>query len=394
MDDKPLLIRSLATISALGASRSEVAESLRCPRANPSKVGERAVFRVSEAGERLLRREAESSAKQSLDRAVLLALATARETVQALAAPADLQCVSIGSARGAAASLESTILQHQEGLIPLAPETSPRTTAGGITSWVVQDLMREHQVREGVAAIGTSMTCTSAFHSLLVAKAFVESGMAERALFGGTESCLTPYTIAQLVALRIYSSADSQWPCRPCFSTEQRTNSAVLGEGAGTALLCRGEDYQDGDMQLLGLGWSLEAAPSATGISEDGAGFELAMQRAVSGLPSGLSVDAVVLHAPGTARGDAAELSAVRRLLGSVPVCSTKHLTGHTYGASGMISLALAQWLLYGGGWAGFPYATTEGSTSFESPRTVLINTAGFGGNCISTVVALPARAR
>lgn len=390
MDRKPLLIRALATISPLGASKREVSDSLRRTTPKPSRLGERAIFRLSESGEEALRSEASQSSKRSLDRAVLLALAAAKQTLGILSPEEQVQCVSIGSARGATASLESTVLQHERGEHPLSPETSPNTTAGGLTSWVAQEIRRNTAVGAGVAAVGTSMTCTSAFHSLLVAKAFIDSGMAERALFGGTESCLTPYTLAQLSALRIYSQEFTDYPCRPLFSSDQRVNSVVLGEGAGTALLCRDESYREGDIALIGIGWSLEAAPSATGISEDGAGFELAMQRALLALPTGRSVDAVVLHAPGTAKGDSAELKAVQRLLGAVPVCTTKHLTGHTYGASGMVSLAMAQWLLEGGEWGGFPYPTAATNCRFERPRTVLVNTAGFGGNSISLVVASP----
>lgn len=390
MNKKPLLIRGLATISPLGASRPEISESLRRGTPNLSQLGERAIFRLTDSGEASILNEASHSSKRSLDRAVLLALAAAKHTLGTLSAEWQVQCVSIGSARGATTSLESTILQHQLGVVPLSPETSPKTTAGGLTSWVAQELCRNRASGAGVASVGTSMTCTSALHSLLVAKAFIDAGMAELAVFGGTESCLTPYTLAQLAALRIYSQERTDWPCRPCCSSDQRVNSVVLGEGAGTALLCRDHRYRADDMALLGIGWSLEATPSATGISEDGAGFELAMQRAVSSLPAGIAVDAVILHAPGTVKGDAAELRAVDRLLGSVPVCTTKHLTGHTYGASGMVSLAMAQWLLEGGGWEGFPYPTTAGNCRFEHPRTVLVNTAGFGGNSISVIVSKP----
>lgn len=388
MDKKPLLIRGLATISPLGASRLEVSDSLRRAIASPSDLEGKPVFRLTDAGEDLVTQAASQSGKRSLDRAVLLALAAVRETAKSLDVGETVECVSIGSARGATTALEGTVVQHHAGKVPLSPETSPRTTAGGITSWVAQEVLKIPQAAAAVAAVGTSMTCTSALHSLLVAKAFIDSGMAKRALFGGTESCLTPYTLAQLTALRIYSQQPGQWPCRPCSAAEQRVNSVVLGEGAGTALLCRDDSFKAGDMAVLGLGWSLEAAPSATGISEDGAGFELAMRRALSELPAGVSIDAVIMHAPGTAKGDGAELSAVQRLLGQVPVCSTKHLTGHTYGASGMVSLAMAQWLLAGGGWDGFPYQSTAQSSRFEAPRTLLLNTAGFGGNSISLVVS------
>jgi len=231
------------------------------------------------------------------------------------------------------------------------------------------------------------MTCTSALHSLMVAHAFIRSGMASAALFGGTESCLTEYTIAQLKALRI-ASRGGEWPCTPCLRAERAGNSVTLGEAAGCAYLMKADGTTlPGDMRLLGLGWSLESTPSATGISEDGEGFETAMRNATSALDPGRRVDCVILHAPGTNKGDEAELRAVRRVLPEAPLCTTKHLTGHTYGASGMVSLLLAQALLGGAGWPGFPYPSQANSGAFEAPKTVLINTAGFGGNSISVIV-------
>ena len=117
------------------------------------------------------------------------------------------------------------------------------------------------------------------------------------------------------------------------------------------------------------------------------------MRMACAGLPSGRVVDAVVVHAPGSIKGDEAELSAVSRVFGDgICVCSTKHLSGHTYGASGMISLALAQALLEGAPWRGFPYESVVGGGAVGSIRTALINTAGFGGNSVSLIVGLKGR--
>jgi 3-oxoacyl-(acyl-carrier-protein) synthase len=144
----------------------------------------------------------------------------------------------------------------------------------------------------------------------------------------------------------------------------------------------------EGDLALLGIGWALERIPSATGLSRDGNAIEAAMRMAVAQLPPRRRVDAVVVHAPGSVRGDQAERAAVSRVFGdSIMVCSTKHLTGHTYGASGMVSLAMAQSLVSGAQWAGFPYPTIFSEYRTDNPQTIAINTAGFGGNSITVVV-------
>lgn len=395
-----LIIRGLSTISPLGSSRKEVSQTLTLGRAKAQWLDAaeqtRPVFPLTASGMNLVQELSSQARYQGLDRTTLLALTAARQTFAALRGErTELGCISIGSARGATNSLERTIALHlaQEGT--LAADTSPTTTAGNTTSWIAQEYLAQEDLRapksahsNTIASISTSMTCTSAFHALLIATAFLRGGMASAALFGGAESCLTSYTVAQLEALRIYSRERSEWPCRPCASSEHSSNTLVLGEGAGTAILLGGSvAYMPGDMELLGIGWALEATPSATGISEDGRGFQEAMLGALAGLPAGRVLDGVIMHAPGTSKGDEAELRAIEMVLGSVPLCSTKHLTGHTYGASGMISLATAQVLLSEGGWSGFPYPTRVAPLPFEAPKTLMINTAGFGGNAISIVV-------
>jgi 3-oxoacyl-(acyl-carrier-protein) synthase len=146
------------------------------------------------------------------------------------------------------------------------------------------------------------------------------------------------------------------------------------------------------DLVLLGIGWAVEPIPSATGVSSDGNAFKAAMAMALAQMQQyGCSgVDCVVAHAPGTLKGDAAELAAIYSVFGSdVDVLSTKHLTGHTYGASGMVSLQLASSLLTEQAeWGGFPYLSCIKQPSLRPPKTVAINTAGFGGNSISIIVA------
>ncbi len=391
MGNSRILIRGLSTISSLGASRAEVDDTVRRPVCRARLFGEsstRSVFPLTSCGDEALLRVANEERYVRLDRVTQLAVAAARGTLRPdIVARDSIGCVSIGSSRGATNTLEKTIRGCVESDPKVPTYTSPITTAGNISSWVAQEyLAGAERDASSLVSLNTSMTCSSAFHSLLVALAFVRSGMAETAIFGGAEACLTPYTLAHLEALRINAELGTDWPCRP--GSEGSGNTVVLGEGAGTALLCREDDFNmDGDLELLGVGWALESTPTATGISADGASFEAAMTRAIQFLPGGVSVDCVVAHAPGSIRGDDAELSAIQRVFGRVMTCSTKHVTGHTYGASGMVSLGLAQSLLYGAKWPGFPYPCRFSADEAPSPRVVLINTAGFGGNCISIVV-------
>jgi len=352
----------------------------------------RAIFSFASDVEEELDRIAREQRLDRLDRVTYAALSAVRDTLAvAESQQIEIGCFSIGSSRGPTASLEATVRNHleEDGRVPVF--TSPTTTAGNISSWAAQEYLAREGGASSVASITTSMTCSSAFHSLLVARGFVGSGMCRAAVFGGAEACLTPYTLAQLEALRIYTTATDAWPCRPFADGEEVRSSVALGEGAGTAILQMSDGVSaPGDLEVLGLGWAMEEIPSATGISADGAAFEASMRMAVGQLPENTSVDCVVAHAPGTRRGDEAELRAIVRVFGEVGVVSTKHLTGHTYAASGMLSLALAQALLYGEGWGGFPFPARVSPILRGAPRAVAINTAGFGGNSITLIVGRP----
>jgi 3-oxoacyl-[acyl-carrier-protein] synthase II len=413
-DTQRVVISSLASLSSFGVNGSSIESSLEAECAPHTLLGGDESFPIvklsTQSEEVVALLLSEKERYQKLDRVTQLAVAAASKTLSSYAysspaaKAAPIECVSIGSSRGATISLEATHAQHLGNSDHSVPTyTSPMTTAGNISSWVAQEAIdrslagAQGAVSSGsggsIVALNTSMTCSSAFHSLLVALGFLRGGMAASALFGGAESCLTSYTLHQLRALKIYSHAGSSaWPCKPLAAGEKGpvSNTVVLGEGAGTAVLHFHDGVsRPGDLELCGVGWQMEAIPSATGVSADGAAFEGAMRRATGGLPG---VDAVIAHAPGSVRGDEAELAAIGRVFGgNVPVLSTKHVTGHTYGASGMVSLQLAAYLLGGGQWPGFPYPVRVPAVQSGAgvPRRILINTAGFGGNVISVVVAL-----
>ena len=55
-------------------------------------------------------------------------------------------------------------------------------------------------------------------------------------------------------------------------------------------------------------------------------------------------IDAIVMHAPGTIKGDQSEFRAIEIIFGNnIPLLTTnKWKIGHTFGSSGMLSLELA----------------------------------------------------
>jgi 3-oxoacyl-(acyl-carrier-protein) synthase len=70
-------------------------------------------------------------------------------------------------------------------------------------------------------------------------------------------------------------------------------------------------------------------------------------------------VDAIVMHAPGTIKGDLTELRAIEKVFGEdIPLLTTnKWKIGHTFGASGILSLELALLMMKHDTFVGVPFA-------------------------------------
>jgi 3-oxoacyl-[acyl-carrier-protein] synthase-1 len=74
-------------------------------------------------------------------------------------------------------------------------------------------------------------------------------------------------------------------------------------------------------------------------VAPSGEGGERSMRLAISTLPEGRKIDYINSHGTSTPVGDVTELEAIRRVFGrgtTPPVASTKSLTGHSLGATGV----------------------------------------------------------
>lgn len=317
-----------------------------------------------------------------LDRTALMAILASRQAFSSARwTEKPSVAVNIGSSRGATATWEEQYAQHYAGG-SISPRTSPLTTAGNISNRVAHDLHLQ-----GVQ-IDHSVTCGTGLQAVGNAFAWLGSGMADAFMAGAAEAALTPFTLAQLQALGIYSISAGEWPCMPCYSGEDRHNSLVLGEAAITLALERYTPDSHPLALISGIGFGTEFNDSLTGISQQGDAFYASMKNALD--MAGISQpDLVIVHSPGTVHGDRSEFFALQRLFGDTvpPVFSNKWLAGHTFAASGLMSVVSAIVALYGDILPQFPYSTWY-QKPFLSPENILINAMGFGGNAVSVVVS------
>ena len=99
-------------------------------------------------------------------------------------------------------------------------------------------------------------------------------------------------------------------------------------------------------------------------------------------------VDTIVMHAPGTIKGDQSEVNAISKVFqNKIPFLTTnKWKLGHTFGASGMLSLELAILMLQHQKVINVPFS--EKQIYPKSIKKVLINAVGFGGNAVSILLS------
>lgn len=347
----------------------------------------------------------EDSKYKALDETVLIAILASRQAVaQAGWKSGDAFGINIGSSRGATQLFEK---YHKEFIETgkTATLTSPTTTLGNISSWIAHDL------KSTGPEISHSITCSTALHAVLNAVAWLQSGMATKFLVGGSEAPLTPFTLAQMQALKIYAQPNGQaestvadksntiancqselvedlslkYPCR-AFDFTKTKNTMVLGEAAAIACLEVGENPKALGY-ITGIGYATDDLQHNISISEEALCFQKSMAMALQNTPLD-EVDAIVMHAPGTLKGDTSEYKAIQKIFGdTLPMLTTnKWKIGHTFGASGMLNLELALLMLQHQTFIGIPYIAEPNPR--KTIRKVLLNAVGFGGNAVSVLVA------
>jgi 3-oxoacyl-(acyl-carrier-protein) synthase len=316
---------------------------------------------------------------KSLDNSVLFAILASRKAIEMAGwKSGDSFGINIGSSRGATQLFEkhySTFLKTGKA----QTLASPTTTLGNISSWVAHDLQSKGP------EISHSITCSTALHAVLNGIAWLRSGMADKFLVGGSEAPLTDFTIAQMKALKIYANENEAFPCR-AMDFDKKKNTLLLGEGAAVCCLEKGEK-QNALAYIDGFGFATEILEHNISISAEADCFQKSMKMALENTNAS-EVDAIVMHAPGTIKGDLTEYKAIQKIFGeSLPLLTTnKWKIGHTFGASGMLSIEMAIMMMQHNQFIGVPFA--EAQIQKKSLKKIMVNAVGFGGNAVSILLS------
>lgn len=379
----PVSIISLGSFSPLGNTPVSVWEHYLSGKSiiRPTVIGGKAVQAASLSS--VLMHEVEDLKASNpnykhLDKSVLFALLASRNAVQKAGwGEDDIFGVNIGSSRGATDLFEKHFADFLD-TGKTAVQASPATTLGNISSWVAQDL------KSGGPDVSHSITCSTALHALLNGVAWLRAGMSDKFLVGGSEAPLTPFTIAQMQAMKIYSSNEDEYPCR-ALDLGKTLNSMVLGEGAAMACLELGRS-PNALAYIEGIGYATEVLQHSVSISADADCMQKSMRMALQDTNL-TDIDAIVMHAPGTIKGDLSEYNAIQKIFdGNVPLLTTnKWKIGHTFGASGLLSLELAVLMLQHDHFIPSPFLPQPVGRPL---RKILVNAVGFGGNAVSVLVS------
>ncbi len=381
---KPISITSIASISSLGKNKETIWENYCNPNHNfvlkgfdKSKVLIASLSADSNAEIELLRKS--NNKYKSLDKSVLMAIYASRRVVELANWKDGDFGINIGSSRGATSLFEK---YHKEFLENNRTNTlaSPTTTLGNISSWIAHDLQSQGPT------ISHSITCSTSLHALTNGVAWINSGMSDKFLVGGSEAPLTAFTISQMKAMKIYvTNTEEDFPCRT-LDFQKKRNTMILGEGASVMCLEKG-NVENALAVIEGVGFATEILEHNISISDDAKCFQKSMKMALKKI-SISDVDAIVMHAPGTLKGDTSEYNAIEKVFGeNIPaLTSNKWKIGHTFGASGALSIEMAILMMQHQQFVNIPFL--ENQKHPKQINKVLVNAVGFGGNAVSVLLS------
>ncbi|WFE56116.1 beta-ketoacyl-[acyl-carrier-protein] synthase family protein [Micromonospora sp. WMMD712] len=327
------------TLDALLAGRSGLA---RPPQDHPAHGALEAAGLLPEIDPRTV---ASGPETRVLDRIVVLALLAAADALAdaGIEVGRDVDPARIGvivGGVGGMATLERQVLARAERG---RAAVSPYLLTGILPNMPAARIAIAHGIRGYSSSVGTA--CASGAQAVADAARLIRAGEADVVVCGASEAPLFPTFADTFGNARALARgwADPAEASRPF---DARRNGFVLAEGAALLVLERAEHAAArgvaGYAEVAGYGANTDAH-HPTAPRPDGAGAAECMRRALAGggVTAG-DVGYVNAHGTGTKLGDIAEITALTDVFGegTVPVSSTKALTGHLLGASGALEAA------------------------------------------------------
>ena len=244
--------------------------------------------------------------------------------------------------------------------------------------------------------------CSTSAHCIGNGTELIQMGKQDIVFAGGGEDL--DWTLSCLFdAMGAMSSKYNDTPETAARAYDATRDGFVIAGGGGVVVL---EELN----HALARGAKIYAEVTGYGATSDGAdmvapsgeGGERSMRLAISTLPEGRRIDYINAHGTSTVAGDVTEVKAIRRIFGEgavPPISSTKSLTGHSLGATGVHEAIYSLLMMNGDFIAASANVTTldpalDPSEIVTELRegvkldSVLSNSFGFGGTNATLVMS------
>lgn len=409
MDEKRIVVTGMGVVSPLGLDVPTLWQNLVAGR---SGIGPVTLFDASEYGARIAGEAhgfdplnyMDTKDARRADRFVQFAIAAAGQAMEQSGLVIDPHNghevgVIVGSGVGG-------IWTYSEEFEKLR-SYGPRRVSPFLVPMITVDVPAvQIALRTGAKGpnLGVASACSTGADAIGQAYETLRRGHARAMIAGATEAAVTPIGMATFDRMRALSRRNDE-PERACRPFDADRDGFVLSEGGAVFVLedlahalARGAEPL---AEVIGYAATSDAihvtAPDCDG---NGAAYcmSLAMQRA-GVAPRDVSY--INAHGTSTPLGDPAETEAIKLAFGefaySVPVSSTKSMTGHLAGGSGALEAAISIQALRAG--------TIPPTINLDTPdpacdldyvphqarqavlEVVLSNSFGFGGHNATLVL-------
>ncbi|MEZ5719579.1 MAG: beta-ketoacyl-ACP synthase I [Burkholderiaceae bacterium] len=398
---KRVVITGTGIVSCIGNSNAEVEASLR-----ESRPGIRAMPAFAELG---LRSQVAGIPNINLedlidrkqlrfmgDAAAYAHIALTNAIAEAGLAPEQVSHprtgLIMGSGGGSPANqIEAADTLRSKGIRRVGPYQVTRCMSSTVSACLSTNF--------GIKGINYSITsaCSTSAHCIGVAAQQIAFGLQDVMFAGGGEEL--SWGMALLFdGMGAMSSKYNDTPEKASRAYDANRDGFVIAGGGGAVVLESLEHAQARGATILGEVVGFGATSDGEDmVAPSGEGAMACMRQAIEGLDG--PIDYINTHGTSTPVGDVPELRAIRAVFGDTipPFSSTKSLTGHSLGATGVQEAIYCLIMLQKGFIAGSANVETlepaaEGmplvTVTRDAPiRTALSNSFGFGGTNASLVL-------
>jgi 3-oxoacyl-[acyl-carrier-protein] synthase II len=195
----------------------------------------------------------------------------------------------------------------------------------------------------------TATACSASAHAIGDSFKIIERGAAEMMICGGTEATITPMGVGGFSSMKALSTRNDD-PSHASRPFDAQRDGFVVGEGAGILILESLEHAQKRNAPIVGeiVGYGMSGdAYHITQPAENGDGAFRVMRAAIKDAKlTPEDIGYVNAHGTSTPLGDVIETRALKRVFGerakSVPISSTKSMTGHLLGGAGGLEAGIS----------------------------------------------------